>query len=168
MTSKSPFEINWPLRNLSDHHCYGLNMTRLSTELRNIKQRFAVLKVSNINNHDGSNLVCIGKSNTWVNLVVGFLACFFYWRHFFYNDKSHNSKRYPFANVKSFWHLMWKTFCHSGEVNSIKTILQTCILWTGQYVSYKCVNQFWLNLPNKNGKMFTFANGYLLLFWLLP
>ena len=44
---------------------YGLNMTRLSTELRNIKQRFAVLKVSNINNHDGSNLVCIGKSNTW-------------------------------------------------------------------------------------------------------
>ena len=55
---------------------YGLNMTRLSTELRNIKQRFAVLKVSNINNHDGSNLVCIGKSNTWVNLVVGFLACF--------------------------------------------------------------------------------------------
>ena len=35
------------------------------------------LKVSNINNHDGSNLVCIGKSKTGVNLVIGFMACFF-------------------------------------------------------------------------------------------
>ena len=33
-------------------------------------------------------------------------------RRFFYNDKSQNSKRYPFANVKS---------CHSGRENSIKT-----------------------------------------------
>ena len=65
---------------------YGLNMTRLSTELRNIKQRFAVLKVSNINNHDGSNLVCIGKSNTWVNLVVGFLACFFTGRNTIFKE----------------------------------------------------------------------------------
>ena len=52
----------------------------------NIKQRFAVLKVSNINNHDGSNLVCIGKSNTWVNLVVGFLACFFTGRNTIFKE----------------------------------------------------------------------------------
>ena len=37
---------------------------------------------------------------------------------------------------------MWKTFCHSAGANSIKTNLQTCKLWTGQYVSYKSVNQF--------------------------
>ena len=35
------------------------------------------LKVSNINNHDGSNLVCIGKSKTGVNLVVEFQAGFY-------------------------------------------------------------------------------------------
>ena len=29
-----------------------------------------------------------------------------------------------------------KIFCHSGGVNSIKTNLQTCNLWTGQYVIY--------------------------------
>ena len=75
------------------------------------------------------------------------------WRRFFYNDKSWNSKRYLFANVKSFWHLMWKTFCHSGWANSIKTDLQTCNSRTGQYVSYKSVNQFWLNLHNQNRKM---------------
>ena len=31
--------------------------------------------------------------------------------------------------------LMWKTFCHSSGVNSIKTNLQTCHWWTGQYSS---------------------------------
>ena len=77
---------------------------------------------------------------------------------FFFNDKSRNSKRYPFANVKSFWHLMWKMFCHSGGVNSIKTNLLTCNLWTGQYVSYKSVNLFWLNLPHQNGKTFFTSN----------
>ena len=69
--------------------------------------------------------------------------------------KSRNSRRYPFANMKSFWHLMWKTVCHSGGVNSIKTNLQTCNSWTGQYVSYKYVNMIWLNLPHQNGKCFS-------------
>ena len=74
-------------------------------------------------------------------------------RRFFYNDKSGNSKRYPFANVKSFWHLMWKTFCHTGGANSIKTNLQFCNAWTGQ-----SVNLFWLNLPHQNGKTFFTSN----------
>ena len=73
-------------------------------------------------------------------------------------DKSQNNKRYSFANVKFFWHLMWKMFCHSGGVNSIKTNLQTCNLWTSLYVSYKSVNLFWLNLPHKNGKTFFTSN----------
>ena len=42
-------------------------------------------------------------------------------------DKSRNSKRYPFANVKS--------FCHSGGANSIKLNLHT-----GQSTNYKSVN----------------------------
>ena len=80
------------------------------------------------------------------------IKSFVSWRRFFYNDKGQNSKRYSFANVKSFWHLMWKTFCHSGGANCIKTNLQTCNLWTSQYVSHKSVNQFWFNLPHKNVK----------------
>ena len=75
---------------------------------------------------------------------------------FFYTDKSQNSKRYLFANVKRFWHL---TFCHSGWVNSIKTNLKTCNLWTGLYVSYKSLSLFWLNLPHQNGKTFFTSNG---------
>ena len=42
--------------------------------------------------------------------------------------------------------------------NLIKTNLQTCNLWTGQYVSYKSVNLFWLNLPHQNGKTFSTSN----------
>ena len=64
---------------------------------------------------------------------------------------------------------MWKvydTWCEKGfaigGVNSIKTNLQTCNLWTGQYVSYKSVNQFWFNLPHKNDKMFVTSMFYLL------
>ena len=79
-------------------------------------------------------------------------------RRFFYNDKSWNSKRYLFANVKSFCHLMWKRFCHSVGVNSIKTNLQTFNLWTDQFVKYKSVNLFWLNLPHQNGKTFFASN----------
>ena len=69
----------------------------------------------------------------------GKLSCL-HRRRFFFNDKSQNSKRYPFANVKSFWHLMWKMFCHSGGANSIKTNLQTCNLHTGQSINYKSLN----------------------------
>ena len=47
---------------------------------------------------------------------------------------------YVFANVKRFWTLMWKKFCHSGGENSIKTKLQTCNLHTGQSINYKSVN----------------------------
>ena len=100
------------------------------------------------------NMICYpkdGNDNLIPNLRVS-------GRHFFYNDKSWNGKRYLFANVKSFWHLMWKTFCHSGRENSIKTNLETCNLWTGQYVSYKSVNLFWLNLPHQNGKTFFTSN----------
>ena len=81
-------------------------------------------------------------------------------RRFFYNDKSWNSKRYLFANVKSFCHLMWKRIYHSGGVNSILTNLQTFNLWTGQYVSYKSesVDQFWFNLPHNNDKMSNVKN----------
>ena len=60
--------------------------------------------------------------------------------------------------MKSFWYLMWKMFCHSDGVNSIKTQFQTCNLWTGWYVSYKSVNLFWLNLPHLNGKTFFTSN----------
>ena len=57
-------------------------------------------------------------------------------RFFYYNDKSQNSKRYPLANVKSFCHLMWKIFCHSGGAKSIKTNLETCRLHTSQSINY--------------------------------
>jgi hypothetical protein len=60
-------------------------------------------------------------------------------RCFFYNDKSQNSERYPFANVKSVWQLMWKMFCHSGGANSSKNV-KTCNLHTGQSINYKSVN----------------------------
>ena len=79
-------------------------------------------------------------------------------RHFFYHDKSQNGKRYPFANLKFFWHLIWKTFCHLDRACSIKTDLQTCNLWTGQVVSYMFVNWFWLNLFYPNGKKFSMSN----------
>ena len=91
-------------------------------------------------------------------MILSIWTRFFTRRHFFYDDKSQNSKRYPFANVKSFWHLMWKRFCHSGRENSIKTNLETCNLWTGQYVSFKSVNLFWLNLPHQKGKTFFTSN----------
>ena len=36
-------------------------------------------------------------------------------RGFFYNiTKVEIAKDLEFANVKGFWHLMWKTFCYSG------------------------------------------------------
>ena len=49
---------------------------------------------------------------------------------------------------------MWKTFCYLYRASSIKTDLQTCNLRTSQFISYKSENQFWLNLPSPNGKMF--------------
>ena len=58
-------------------------------------------------------------------------------RGFFYNNKSRNSKIYPFANVKSFWHLMWKTFCYSGGPIQSKPIYR---IVTGQSIDYKSVN----------------------------
>ena len=39
---------------------------------------------------------------------------------------------------------------YSAWANSIKTKLQTCNLQTGQSISYKYVNQFWLNLSHNN------------------
>ena len=51
-------------------------------------------------------------------------------RHLFYFDKSWNGKTYPFANVKFFWHLIWRTFWHLDRASSTKTDLQTCNLWT--------------------------------------
>ena len=44
------------------------------------------------------------------------------------------------------------TFCYLEGANSIKTDLQICNLWTGQFVSYKSVNLFWFNLPKQNSK----------------
>ena len=79
-------------------------------------------------------------------------------RYFFYQDKSQNGKRYPFENVKCFWHLIWKTFCHLDRTSSIKTDLQNCKLWTGQTVSQKFVDWFQLNLPYPNGKKFSTSN----------
>ena len=42
------------------------------------------------------------------------------------------------------------TFCYSAWANEIKTKLQTCNLQTGQSISYKYVNKFWLNLAHPN------------------
>ena len=44
------------------------------------------------------------------------------------------------------------TFYYSAWANQIKTKLQSCNLKTGQSISYKYVNQFWLNLPHPNSK----------------
>ena len=79
-------------------------------------------------------------------------------RHFLYNDKDRNGKRYPFADVNNFWHLLWKTFCYFDRANSIKTNLQTCNLQTIQSISYKSIHQFWLNLPYPNSKTFSTSN----------
>ena len=62
------------------------------------------------------------------------------WSYFFYYDKSWNVKKYPFANVIFFSHLVWKTFCH------LDTILQCLSL--GKKVFHI-----------KWQKLFTFANG---------
>ena len=78
---------------------------------------------------------------------------------FFYTDI-----RYPFANVESFQHLMWITFCYSGGVNSIETNLQTYNLWTGQKLQVckllliKFVPSEWQNVIHiKCQKLSTFA-----------
>ena len=72
------------------------------------------------------------------------------WSHFFYYDKIWNGKRYPFANVK--------IFCHLDRANWIQTALQTCnLFWAGQFISYKSINWFLLNLPLKWQILFTFA-----------
>ena len=44
------------------------------------------------------------------------------------------------------------TFCYSAWAIWIKTKLQTCNLQIGQSISYKYVNQFWLNLPHPNSE----------------
>ena len=62
-----------------------------------------------------------------------------------------------------------ENFLPFKRANSMETNLRTCNLQTSQFISYKSVNQFWLNLPYPNGKKFsrsnvknnfTFANGY--------
>ena len=66
------------------------------------------------------------------------------WSHFFYYDKIWNGKRFlPFG---------W------GKLNPNCTALQTCnLFWAGQFVSYKSINCFWLNLPLKWQILFTSA-----------
>jgi hypothetical protein len=32
--------------------------------------------------------------------------------HIIYYGKNWKGKKYPFANLKSFWHLIWKNFCN--------------------------------------------------------
>ena len=44
------------------------------------------------------------------------------------------------------------TVCYSAWINLLKTKLQTCNLQTGQSISYKYVNQFWLNVPHPNSQ----------------
>ena len=78
--------------------------------------------------------------------------------HFFYYDKSWNGKRCPFANVNSFWNLLRKTFFHLNRANSMETNLRTCNLRSGQFINYKSVNQFWLNLTYTKGKKFSTSN----------
>ena len=94
--------------------------------------------------------------------------------HFFYYDKSRNGKRYPFANVNSFWYRMWKTFCHLDRANSIETNLRTCNLRTCQFISYNLRSilieialSIWQKVFLIKHKKITFANGYLLPFQLL-
>ena len=68
------------------------------------------------------------------------------WSQFFYYDKSQNGKRYPYVNVKIFWHLISKHFFRNSKWQKI------CNLRTGHFISYKSVMQFWLNFPHPNGK----------------
>ena len=85
--------------------------------------------------HHRNDVGCneVSDGNVWIELAVfgQKILLVLTERRFLYNDKVRNSKRYPFENVKSFWHLIWNKFCHSGGANSIKTNLQTCNLWTG-------------------------------------
>jgi len=44
------------------------------------------------------------------------------------------------------------TSCYFDRAKSIKTNLQTCNLYTVQFISYKSIKQFWLTLPYPNSK----------------
>ena len=63
--------------------------------------------------------------------------------------KFETAKDIRFSIVNCFWHLMRKTLYHLDRVNSIETNLGT-----NQFIIYKSVNEFWLNLPYSNGKKF--------------
>ena len=81
------------------------------------------------------------------------------------NLKSQTDKNVLFSNVRFISYLMCFncrrisklmsnfeclfTFCYSDGANSIKTDLNTCNLWTGQFVSYKFVI-FFCNLDEAN------------------
>ena len=84
--------------------------------------------------------------------------------HFFYYDKIRNGKRYPFANVKIFGHLIWKKL-YDIWANSIETALQTCNLWTGQLVSYNLINWFRFNLATQTAKHFHICKRHLFSIW---
>ena len=50
----------------------------------------------------------------------------------------------------SFWCLF--TSCYFDRTNSIKTNLHTCNFQINQFISYKFINQFWLNLSFSSSK----------------
>ena len=69
-------------------------------------------------------------------------------RRFFYNDKDWNGKRYPFADVNYFWHLMLKTFCYIFRLGKFNQ---------NQFTNLELTDH-WLNLPYPNSKTFSTSN----------
>ena len=63
--------------------------------------------------------------------------------HIIYYGKNWKGKKYPFANLKSFWHLIWKNFCNLN------------CLW--QYLKLRD-KYCWRKSKFQN--FFTFENGY--------
>ena len=108
-------------------------LLKVSEYFRRVKNRFWISMRNILNNW-------VDLGNCWV---------VYNWEHY--------GKRYTFVNVNSFLHLMW-AFCHLDRANLIETNLRTCNWQPAQFISYKFVNQFWLNLPYPNGKKFSTSN----------
>ena len=48
--------------------------------------------------------------------VVVWFQLFCIRSNFFYYDKTWNPKKYPFADLQTFWNLIWKTFWHLEDI----------------------------------------------------
>ena len=90
--------------------------------------------------------------NLFLNCHQKYIRCMFIFKTFVgFISYSKCPNLLPILKLSSNFGCLF-TFCYFARANWIKTKLQTCKLQTGQSISYKYVNQFWLNLPHPNSK----------------